>query len=58
MKILIRRELESYSVTGEVWRAYRENGTPLYMGMETREALIERVKAHYPHIQIEFEDWI
>lgn len=44
-KIIIREEIESYSRTGFVYRAYdRDSGIPLYVGMETLKEEIERLK--------------
>lgn len=56
MLIRIREEKESYSRTGQVFRAYTSEDMPLYMGEESRAALIERVKGMYP--SAEFVDVI
>lgn len=50
----IREELEPYSSTGTVFRAYLTDGTPLYMGAETKSALLNRVLEMYP--EVEFVD--
>jgi hypothetical protein len=50
--LVIHKEIESYSATGFAFRAYRECGTPFYMGAETREGLIQRILEDNPEAQI------
>lgn len=41
---LRQEECGGWSSTGVAWRAYRADGTPLYLGGETREACEQRVR--------------
>lgn len=50
--IEIREEAEPYSRTGKAFRAYDENGSRLYMGAETRDSLVKRIREFYPNAKI------
>lgn len=51
MVFLIRKEPEPYSSTGVAYRAYHPDGSPLYMGEETMEALVKRLEEFYPGVE-------
>lgn len=43
-RVVIRAEPEPYSRTGTAYRAYMEDGTPLYLAGETIEEARQRVR--------------
>lgn len=49
MIVYIHKELEPYSSTGFAFRAYYQDGSSVFMGNETREELVVRVKEHLSH---------
>jgi len=51
--ILVKQEAEPYSSTGSVYRAYRADGTPLYMGAETFEKLKSDLLSYHPNAKVE-----
>jgi hypothetical protein len=50
---VVRLEVESFSKTGVVWRAYEEDGTPMYLGAETLEACRARILEFHPTATLE-----
>jgi hypothetical protein len=54
--VFIRKEKEPYSKTGFAYRAFQEDGAPLYMGEESKAALIRRVHDSYGHKVVEIRD--
>jgi len=52
VKVVIVKEPEPYSKTGVAFRARREDGTSLYMGEETREALVKRLHENFKDLEI------
>lgn len=46
--VTIRREAEPYSRTGYAFRAYYEDGSPMYIGSESLEDVVERVRSDNP----------
>lgn len=56
MNIRIRKEVEPYSKTGFAYRAYTEDDRSLYMGEETRDALVSRVQSNFPNKTVTFTD--
>ncbi len=55
MIVVIKLEKEAYSITGEVYRAYYEDGAPLYLGEPKLENLKQRVRESYSHKEVEFQ---
>lgn len=47
--IEIREEREPYSSTGKVFRLYDEESRPLYVGAETWEGIIQRIREDFPN---------
>ena len=56
MKVIIRKEKEPYSRDGEIYRAYKEDGTPLYLGRSRKENLLEVIYENYGHNPLNFVD--
>jgi hypothetical protein len=56
MVVIVRRLEEPYSRTGFAWRAFLADGTPLYLGSETLEALKRRVLDLHPGATFEERD--
>ena len=46
--IVIRKEREPYSRTGYAFRAYYEDGSPMYLGAETLDEIKARVQLDSP----------
>lgn len=55
MVVVLKLEKEPYSLTGKVYRAYREDGSPLYLGEPKLENLKQRVLESYMHKKVEFQ---
>lgn len=55
MKVIVRSMSEPYSKTGVAWRAFEEDGTPMYMGDETLELLQARVREFHPSAVFQVE---
>jgi len=55
VKIVLRFRKEPYSSTGVAWNAFEPDGTPLYIGAETLDALKRSVAELYPNAAIEVE---
>jgi hypothetical protein len=55
MKVIVREMVEPYSKTGVAWRAFEEDGTPLYIGAETRAELEARVREFHPSAVFQVE---
>jgi hypothetical protein len=48
--VMVRREeLAGWSKTGVAWRAYEADGSSMYLGAETYEGLVERVREEWPN---------
>jgi hypothetical protein len=52
MKIVIVKELEPCSPTRVAYRARLEDGSSLYVGEPTQEALVRRIKSLWPETEI------
>lgn len=50
--IYVRRVHETFASTGFVYRAFSENDTPYYISEETREALEERLRGLFGHVEL------
>lgn len=56
MKVIVRSMSEPYSKTGVAWRAFEEDGTPMYMGAETQAELEMRVREFHPSAVFQVEE--
>ena len=54
--ITIRREPEPYSKTKVAFRAYYDDGSPMYLGAETLKECVERVRLDHPGHKIVLPD--